>query len=121
MTQTVAVLGASPNPERYSFKAIRLLKEHGHRVLPINPAQSHIDGTEVVPSLADINTPVDTLTVYVGPAHLPALLPSILALKPGRVIFNPGTEHECAMAALDAAGIPYEEACTLVLLRTGQF
>jgi hypothetical protein len=42
-------------------------------------------------------------------------------MKPGRVIFNPGTENPELMEMLDAAGIPYLEACTLVMLRAGQF
>lgn len=121
MSETVAVLGASPNPERYSFKAVRMLKQYGHAVLPVNPAQAEIDGTPVVPSLAAIRVPIDTLTLYVGPAHLPRLVPDILALRPGRVIFNPGTEVPAIMQQLQAAGIPCEAACTLVLLRSGQF
>lgn len=121
MTETVAVLGASPNPERYSFKAVRMLTQYGHTVLPVNPAQTEIDGIPVVSSLGAITTPVDTLTLYVGPAHLPRLVPDILALRPGRVIFNPGTEVPAIMQQLQAAGIPCEAACTLVLLRSGQF
>ena len=62
-----------------------------------------------------------TLTLYVGPARLEPMIDSLVALKPGRVIFNPGTESPALQQALDTAGIPWEEACTLVLLRTGQF
>ena len=120
-TQTVAVLGASPKAERYSNKALHLLRAHGHRVLPVNPAQDVIDGIPVVPSLADIRVPVDTLTLYMAPAHLAAVTDAIIALHPGRVIFNPGTEDPALQARLDAAGIPWEEACTLVLLRSNQF
>jgi hypothetical protein len=42
-------------------------------------------------------------------------------MKPGRVLFNPGTESAVLQAKLDEAGIPWEEACTLVLLGTGMF
>ncbi|WP_022954936.1 CoA-binding protein [Perlucidibaca piscinae] len=121
MTETVAVLGASPNPARYSFKAVRMLTQYGHTVLPVNPAQTEIDGIPVVSSLGAITTPVDTLTLYVGPAQLPRLVPDILALRPGRVIFNPGTEVPGIMQQLQAEGIPCEAACTLVLLRSGLF
>lgn len=119
--QTVAVLGASTNPERYSNKAIRLLREHGHRVIPVNPAQDLIEGLLVAHGLADIRDTVDTLTLYMSPKHLEPQGDAILALRPGRVIFNPGTEHPALQARLDAAGIPWLEACTLVMLRTGQF
>lgn len=119
--QTVAVLGASTNPERYSNKAVRLLQEHGHHVIPVNPAQDLIEGLAVAHALGDIREPVDTLSLYMAPQHLAALADSIVTMKPGRVIFNPGTEDAALQSRLDAAGIPWEEACTLVLLRTGQF
>jgi predicted CoA-binding protein len=64
---------------------------------------------------------VDTLTLYLAAERLEPLIPEILRLRPGRVIFNPGTESIAVQTALDAAGIPWQEACTLVLLRTGQF
>lgn len=121
MPTTVAVLGASPNPDRYSNKAVRLLREHGHRVIPVNPAQDEIEGLPASHALADIHEPVDTLTLYMAPRHLAAVSDQVLALRPRRVIFNPGTEDPSLQARLDAAGIAWEEACTLVLLRTGQF
>lgn len=120
-TQTVAVLGASNNPERYAFLALKLLQEKGHRVIPVNPTLQEIGGLPVLKSLSELTESVDTLTLYVGAARLPVLMAEILALKPGRVIFNPGTESPELQSALDAAGIPWLEACTLVLLRSGQF
>lgn len=117
---TVAVLGASDNPERYAFRAVQLLREYGHRVLPVHPALHTVDGLPVVKSLAEL-PPVDTLTLYVGSARLPALAGDIVRLRPGRVLFNPGTESPELQSALDQAGIPWLEACTLVLLRSGQF
>lgn len=122
--ETVAVLGASQNPERYSNKAVRLLREHGHEVVPINPAQNTIEGLPVVRTLATLATlqkPVDTLTLYMSPQHLLPLTDDIVRLHPKRVIFNPGTESPALQTALDKAGIAWTEACTLVLLRTGQF
>ncbi len=117
----VAVLGASPKPERYANQAVRLLKEKGYRVTPIHPKQKEIEELPAAPSLEAVEKPIDTLTVYVGPARLQPLTEAMVAARPGRVIFNPGTESPSVQQALDAAGIPWEEACTLVLLRTGQF
>lgn len=121
MPETVAVLGASPEPERYSHRAVRLLQEKGHRVIPVNPGQSHIDGLPVARTLADIQEPVDTVSLYVSPDRLAQVIPGLIALKPSRVIFNPGSEDDALAAQLMAAGIACEAACTLVLLRTGQF
>lgn len=121
MTETVAVLGASPKPERYSNQAIRLLRQYGHAVIPVNPAQASIEGLPVAARLEAIVAPVDTVTVYVSPAHSDSLLPGLLSLKPGRVIFNPGAENPRLEQALENAGIAVIEACTLVMLRTRQF
>ena len=119
--ETVAILGASADPERYAFKAQRLLKEHGHRVIPVSAKDATIDGDATVAELRDIKGAVDTLTLYVRPAISSQCREQIEALKPRRVIFNPGTENEELSAALRAAGIDTEDACTLVLLRTGRF
>jgi predicted CoA-binding protein len=118
--QTVAVLGASATPGRYSLLAVEQLLAHGHRVLPVNPALEALAGLPVIKSLADL-PPVDTLTLYVGPSRLTAMVDAIVQLRPGRVIFNPGTESPELQAALDRASIPWVEACTLVMLRSGQF
>jgi predicted CoA-binding protein len=119
--QRVVVLGASPKPDRYSNKAVKLLLEHGHAVVPVHPAAAEIEGLQVAPNLPAVHGPVDTLTVYLSPAQSNGLLDNILTLEPGRVIFNPGTESPPLKAALAKAGIRTEEACTLVLLNTGQF
>lgn len=121
MSETVAVLGASPKAERYSNKAIRMLQEYGHTVIPVNPAQKEIEGLSVVANVDALPRNVDTVTMYVSPAHSDPLLPGLLALKPRRVIFNPGAENPKLERELEKAGIAVEEACTLVLLRTKQF
>lgn len=121
MPETVVVLGASPKPARYSNQAIHMLRDYGHDVIPVNPIQHEIAGLAVAPSLQAIARPVDTVTVYVSPAHLEPLLDGLLALKPKRVIFNPGAEHPGIAAQLEQAGIATEDACTLVLLRSRQF
>ena len=117
----VAVVGASPKEGRYSNQAVALLKEHGHDVIPINPAAGTILGLPVVAHLADLTGPVDTVTMYVTEKISNDLKDDLLALKPGRVIFNPGTENSALREALERGGIETLEACTLVLLRTGQF
>ncbi len=119
--ERVAILGASDKPDRYSNKAQRLLRQHGHTVVPVHPALKQIEGVDVVPALDAIDGKIDTLTLYVGPAISSGVADKVVALKPGRVIFNPGTENPELQTQLDAAGIPWEEACTLVLLNTGQY
>lgn len=121
--ETVVVLGASDKPERYSNQALRLLLEHGHTVIPIHPALKAVGGLSVVSELRDIPSTekIDTLTVYVSPKVSAKLGDAMVALRPGRVIFNPGAENPELAGQLEANDIPVEEACTLVLIRTGQF
>jgi predicted CoA-binding protein len=119
--QTVAVLGASNNPERYSNMAVRRLRDAGHRVIPVNPSLEKIEDLPVTKALAVIKDPIDTLTLYVGPQRSTPMIADILRLAPRRVIFNPGTESEELAAALDRADISHVAACTLVMLQTGQF
>lgn len=120
-SENVAVLGASNKTERYSYKALNMLMDKGHRVFPVHPVLESINRQKVYPSLRDIDEEIQTLTVYVGPQRVSPLIKEILELRPRRVILNPGTESEELKAALEGASIPYMEACTLVLLRTGQF
>jgi predicted CoA-binding protein len=119
--ETVVVLGASPKPERYSFKAVKLLADCGHRVVPVNPYHREVAGIPCLAKLEQLQGKVDTVSVYVRAALLAKDLTQLIALAPRRVIFNPGTESDDLMGVLSAAGVRCEEACTLVLLRTGQF
>jgi len=117
----VAVLGASPNPERYSNKAIKMLTAHNHQVVPVNPAQKTIEGLAVIPDLKSLPPGIHTVTVYVGPDISTKLTDQFIAAKPSRVIFNPGSENPALAKSLESAGIHTVEACTLVLLTTGAF
>ena len=119
--ETVVVLGANPKPERYSNRAIRSLVEHGHRVIPIHPLLQEIEGLPAAPTLSQIKEKVNTLTLYVSADRGKQFLKDIIELKPDRVIMNPGTESNVMEEELIANGIPVQKACTLVLLRTGQF
>ena len=120
-SETVVVLGASPKPERYSNQAVRALVEHGHRVIPVHPLLKKIAGVVAVPALSGVKDPVDTLTLYVGPERGKELLQEMINLGPDRVIMNPGTESDEIEEELNASNIPVLRACTLVMLRTGQF
>jgi len=117
----VAVLGASTDEERYSFKAVRMLKEYGHQPIPVHPKGHVVDGITAARTLDDIDGPVDTLTVYVNSKISSAARDEIMALKPRRVVFNPGAENYELGRALSEAGIEVVQACTLVMLRTEQF
>lgn len=116
----VLIFGASTNPTRYAYIATNLLLEMGHEVFLVGIKEGEVSGITVQqdqPNIPDI----DTVTLYVGTQHQQDLLAYMNQLKPKRVIFNPGTENSVLMSELMKLGIQVEEACTLVLLHTGQF
>lgn len=120
MKERVAILGASDNPERYSYKAMQMLEENGHEAILVSPRYKEIEGRSVHEDLTMLKG-IDTLTLYVNADISNKMKDQILKIKPKRVIFNPGTENPALEKALTDAGIAIEEACTLVLLRTNQF
>jgi uncharacterized protein len=117
----VAVVGASEKPERYANRALRMLLSQGFTPIPVSRSGRDILGLKGYASLAAIPQPVDTVTIYLSPERQTSVLEDVLAIRPRRVIFNPGAENPDAVADLARAGIRVVEACTLVLLATGQF
>jgi len=120
-TETVAILGASPKPDRYAYKAFEMLREYGHRAVPINPAFANILGVKCYPKISDAPGPVDTVTLYLGQARSDPLIDEIIEAKPRRIIMNPGAENSALAEKAEDAGIEVVEGCTLVMLRSGQF
>jgi uncharacterized protein len=114
------VLGASDKPERYSYLAINRLRDHGHPVVGIG---KRITKVFDVPIAADKTpyTDIDTVSIYLNPSHQKEYYQYILSLHPKRVIFNPGAENDEFYELAEAQGIQAIEACTLVLLSSGQF
>ncbi|MCK5834299.1 MAG: CoA-binding protein [Lentisphaeria bacterium] len=122
--ETVAVLGASPKETRYANKAIKELLSGAYgdfKVIPVSPKGGVIHGEPCLVSLSEVTIPVDTLTMYVGSAISTKMISEILELKPKRIIFNPGTENPELMVVATETGIECLEACTLIMLHTGQF
>ena len=118
----IAILGISQNPDRYSNKAMQRLIDSGYdSIIGINPATPVLPGIHVVAKIGDITDAIHTLTVYVGKEILDSLTDVILKLRPKRVILNPGTESEAFAQKASDENIEVIEACTLVLLSTGEF
>lgn len=117
---SVAILGASDDKDRYSYMAFNLLKSLGHDPIPVHPRIKVIEGVQVFSDL-NLAPKAHTLTLYVNPELQNKMQESILSYAPKRVIFNPGTENQPLKEKLEKLGIETVEACTLVMLKTGQF
>jgi len=114
------VIGASENTERYSNRAVKQLKKHNVPVAALGLKAGEIEGVKIQTGFPKIEN-VDTVTLYVGPQHQQQYYDYILSLKPERVIFNPGTENPEFEEKIKKAGIEILEACTLVMLSTGNY
>jgi hypothetical protein len=116
----VAILGASPKPDRYAYKAREMLLAHGHEVTGVSPSLPEI-GSPVTATVGELPEGIDTLTVYVGAKASSEAAGQILSYGFRRAVFNPGAENPALMRELRERGVDAFEACTLVMLSTGQF
>jgi len=114
------VLGASDNPQRYSFLAVNRLRSKGHPVVAIGKKPAKVGDVDIDTEKKDF-AEVDTVTLYLNPGTQEQYYDYILSLLPKRIIFNPGAENPELQRLAKANGIEPMEACTLVLLSTGQY
>jgi uncharacterized protein len=118
--KTTLVIGASTNPERYSYMATKLLVTYQHKVFAIGNKIGKIGDIEILvgkPPLQNIHT----VTLYLSEKYQQEYYDYILSLKPQRIIFNPGTENNELLELAETNNISAIVACTLVLLKTGQY
>jgi predicted CoA-binding protein len=119
--EVVVVLGASPKPNRYSYKAMEMLREYHHQAIPVNPAFDEILGEKCYGKVKDVPGRIDTVTLYLRKARSDSLIDDIVGVAPRRIIMNPGAENEELAQKARKRGIEVVEGCTLVMLRAGQF
>lgn len=120
-TKKTMVLGASNNPSRYSYKCVHRLQDFGHEVVPIGIKRGEVGGIPIINEKKPIEN-VDTVSMYLSAANQKEYYTYLLeVISPKRIIFNPGAENEDLASIAQQKGIEVEEACTLVMLSTGQF
>ncbi len=114
------VLGASPLPHRYANIAVRRLRAAGHSVVAVGRHAGAIGDVTIQPTWPE-GIRVDTVTLYLNPLNQEPWSGTIIVAAPRRIIMNPGTENPNLAERARAAGIEVVEACTLVMLSTGQY
>jgi len=114
------VIGATPNPARYAYLAVRRLKQLGHEVIALGIRDGEIDGVPILKGKPELEG-IHTVTLYLNPFRQEEYYDYLLDLKPERLIFNPGTENYAFMHRAKLEGVEVLDACTLVLLSTGQY
>ena len=120
LNKKTLVLGASDNPSRYSYLAINALQSKGHDVTAIGKRPGKVGQIEIETEKKIIDS-LDTVTLYLNPSNQKQYYDYIFSLHPKRIIFNPGAENEELSSMAKEKGILPQEACTLVLLSTGQY
>ena len=114
------VLGASDNPSRYSYLAMRKLAAHNHPVIAVGKRTGKV-GDVVIQKDHVVEGGVDTVTLYLNPKNQVEYYDYILNLQPRRIIFNPGTENDELIQKAKDNNIEPFIGCTLVMLSTGQY
>jgi len=114
------VIGASPNADRYSYKATVSLQQHQQTVFPLGIRNGQINGLDIITNKPHLEN-IDTVTLYVGPDNQAAWIDYIFSLNPKRIIFNPGTENPEFESLAESKCIEALEACTLVLLSIDRY
>lgn len=115
------IVGLSNKPDRYAFRAAKMLLERGHSVIAFGLKNEKVLSLQVYTHLEDLPEVPHTITLYVNPQRQKDMIPHLLKLKPQRIIFNPGTENPEFQERAQIEGIHTENACTLVLLSTGTY
>ena len=114
------VIGASEKEWRYSFLAVNKLLSHGYEVVALGSRKGKIKEVNIETGFPDFKD-VDTVTIYLSEKNQKQFYDFILKLEPRRIIFNPGAENKELEDLAVEKGIKTIEACTLVMLATGEF
>jgi len=103
--RTLAIVGASSNPDRPSNGIMRKLQREGYRAIPVNPRESQVLGETAYPSLADIPVPVDIVVVFRRPEYTPAIADEAVAIKAKALWLQSGIVNAEAAARARVGGL----------------
>ena len=114
--KTVAIIGASSNPNKFGNKAVRAFQRHGYTVYPVNPNEPEVEGIATFKSIKDVPVRPHMVSVYVPPPVLVKLLPDIAAKGCDELWLNPGTESDAVLSEAKLLGLNTIQACSIVAI-----
>jgi hypothetical protein len=120
MSKKTLVIGASTNPDRYSYKAINYLQRYNHEVVAIAQKNGEVNGLEFLTGFPEIGD-IDTVALYINKEIQKGYYDYILSLRPKRIIFNPGTENSELEEMASCNDIEPVQGCVLVMLTAGLY
>ena len=103
--RTVAIVGASPNPERPSHRVANFLKREGYRIIPVTPSAKEIAGETAYPDLASIPVPVEVVDIFRRPEEVMPVVEAAIAIGAKAVWMQEGVVNEEAAARARKAGL----------------
>lgn len=105
--KTIALVGASPKPDRASHEVMHFLQHKGYRVIPVNPvlAGKELLGETVFASVTDIKEPIDMVDIFRTSDAVPEIVDEAIAVKAKIVWMQLGVRHDEAAAKAKKAGI----------------
>ena len=120
VAKKTVVLGASDNPARYSYLALKKLQAYHHPVIAIGKKKGKVGDVSIETDHVPVDA-VDTVTLYLNPQNQREYYDYLMEIKPNRIIFNPGTENDSLIKMAKENGIEPVLGCTLVMLSTGMY
>lgn len=117
--RTIAMVGASPSPDRPSHGVMRYLLEQGYRVIPVRPADcDEVLGVPCVRTLAEIEEPIDLVDVFRRPEHTPQHAREAVEAGAGALWLQLGIVSGESRRIAEEAGLDYvEDECTAIVHR----
>jgi hypothetical protein len=112
--RVVAIIGASNDRRKFGNKALRAFRHQGYRVIPVNPNEKIVEGIPAVPSVLDIEGPVDMATFYVQPDVGVSVMEQVATKRIPEVWLNPGADDPDVVQKARSLGVEPILACSII-------
>jgi hypothetical protein len=112
--KTWAVVGATPNEEKYGYKIYKKLKNKGYHVYPVNPNYPEIEGDKCYPNLSELPEVPDVINMVVAPKYGIKTVEEAAKLGVQNIWLQPGTVSDELLELAEEKGINTVQACVLV-------
>ena len=103
--RTIAMIGASSNPDKASYGIMQQLQKRGYHVIPINPRETEVLGERAYASLADVKEPIDIVDVFRRPEDTPAIADEAVKVGAKALWLQTGIVNDDAAARAEAGGL----------------
>lgn len=114
MPKSIAIIGASREPRKFSHKAVKAYQSLGYKVFPVNPNSAEIAGLKTYDKLASLPEKVQEISIYLPPAKTFSFLDELNGYPLKIVYFNPGSADNKVLDKAKRMNLPAVAACSIV-------